>query len=52
MVENDVIERHRKFPVLIKNCRLSCLKYSINKMFVFGLIFILYFLNLSGTIGF
>ena len=35
-----------------KNCRLFCLKYSINKMFVFGLVFILYFLKLSGAIGF
>ena len=52
MVENDMIERHRKFPVLIKNCHLFCLKYSIKKMFVFGLVFILYFLKLLVTIGF
>ena len=45
MVDNDVIEIHQKLHVL-NFAHLFCLKLSINKMFVIGLVLIC-FLKLS-----
>ena len=51
MVDNDVIKINLKIPVF-NFVHLLSSKSSVNKIFLFGLVFILYFFKLSGTIGF
>ena len=46
IVDNAVLEIHEKLRVL-NFAQLICLKFSINKMFVIGLVLILCFLTLS-----